>query len=157
MSIRETAWIEQDGHILRLDLEDGEVSQLLFAEKAGAAEAQSPEMAEALRQLRAYFAGSNEGLSLKLRLRGTEFQMQVWQALLEIPAGQTRSYKQIAERIGRPGAYRAVGQAVHNNPVALIIPCHRVIGSDGSLTGYAGGLDLKEWLLDHEKKFWGGK
>lgn len=88
---------------------------------------------------------------LPLKLIGTEFQNAVWRALIDIPYGETRSYKDIAVAIGRPKAYRAVGSACNRNPIGLIVPCHRVIGSQGSLTGYAGGLDLKEKLLNHEK------
>ena len=88
---------------------------------------------------------------LPLKLMGTEFQKSVWRALIDIPYGETRSYKDIAKTIGHPKAYRAVGSACNRNPIGLIVPCHRVIGSQGNLTGYAGGLDLKEKLLNHEK------
>ena len=88
---------------------------------------------------------------LPLHLGGTEFQATVWRALMTIPAGETRSYKDIALMVGNPGASRAVGMANNRNPVAIIVPCHRVIGQDGSLTGYAGGLAIKQYLLDHEK------
>ncbi len=101
-------------------------------------------------QLDAYFAGDRSGFDVALALDGTEFQRQVWAALVEIPYGQTRSYGDIARRIGRPGASRAVGSANNANPVAIIVPCHRVIGADGSLVGYGGGLDRKQHLLDLE-------
>jgi methylated-DNA-[protein]-cysteine S-methyltransferase len=87
---------------------------------------------------------------LELDMRGTDFQKSVWDALLTIPYGETRSYGQIAKQIGRPDRARAVGAANGSNPVSIIVPCHRVIGSDGSLTGYGGGLDRKRWLLEHE-------
>lgn len=106
---------------------------------------------EAAAQIRAYFAGSLRQFSLPLAPRGTPFRQQVWQALVAIPYGQTRSYGQIAADIGKAKAARAVGSANHHNPIAIIIPCHRVVGADGRLTGYAGGLSLKEQLLLLEK------
>lgn len=105
---------------------------------------------EAERQLAEYFAGKRKVFDLPLSLHGTEFQMRDWKALLAIPYGETRSYGEIARVIGCPKGSRAVGMANRNNPVAIIVPCHRVIGSDGSLTGYAGknkALDIKEYLL----------
>lgn len=101
--------------------------------------------------LRRYFAGQLDVLdTLAVELHGTPFQKQVWQALRKIPCGTTISYADLARRIGNPSAVRAVGTANGANPVAVIVPCHRVIGSDGSLTGYGGGLDRKRWLLAHE-------
>ena len=102
-------------------------------------------------QLNEYFAGTRKTFSIPLDMRGTEFQKRVWNALLEIPYGETWSYKQLAEFINNPKAVRAVGGANHNNPIMIIVPCHRVIGSNGSLTGYAGGLDMKEYLLNLER------
>lgn len=113
---------------------------------------QTPLLAECVRQLEAYFAGTLTAFDLPLRLDGTAFRTKVWQALRSIPYGETRSYGQLAAIIGQPGASRAVGGANHHNPISIIVPCHRVIGSDGSLTGYGGGLDMKEWLLEHERK-----
>jgi methylated-DNA-[protein]-cysteine S-methyltransferase len=101
-------------------------------------------------QLAAYFAGELHEFDLELNLEGTEFQRRVWAALLEIPFGETRSYKEIAIRIGDLQAIRAVGLANGRNPIGIIVPCHRVIGSNGSLTGYGGGLPRKQWLLQHE-------
>ena len=109
-------------------------------------------LAEARRQLTEYFAGARREFSLPLSLHGTEFQIKDWKALQEIPYGETRSYKQIAERIGSPKAFRAVGMANNKNRIAIIIPCHRVIGADGSLVGYGGGMDKKIWLLELEKR-----
>jgi methylated-DNA-[protein]-cysteine S-methyltransferase len=106
---------------------------------------------EAVRQLQAYFAGELTRFDLPLRMEGTEFQRQVWGALVEIPYGETASYGEIAGRIGKPGAARAVGLANGHNPVGIIVPCHRVIGANGSLTGYGGGLDRKQTLLQLEK------
>ena len=101
-------------------------------------------------QLDQYFAGERRDFDLPLDLRGTPFQRRVWQALLTIPYGETRSYGELAAQIGRPDRPRAVGAANGRNPVSIVVPCHRVIGSDGGLTGYGGGLARKRWLLDHE-------
>ncbi|ODT59383.1 methylated-DNA--[protein]-cysteine S-methyltransferase [Phenylobacterium sp.] len=99
----------------------------------------------------AYFAGDLTALAaISWRTGGTDFQRSVWTALCAIPVGETVTYKQLAERIGRPSAVRAVGLANGANPVGVVVPCHRVIGSDGSLTGYGGGLERKRWLLTHE-------
>jgi methylated-DNA-[protein]-cysteine S-methyltransferase len=106
-------------------------------------------LAEPRRQLEAYFAGELQAFDVPLSPRGTEFQRSVWDALLEIPYGETASYGEIAARIGSDNP-RAVGSANGRNPIAIVIPCHRVIGADGSLVGYGGGLDRKRWLLDHE-------
>jgi methylated-DNA-[protein]-cysteine S-methyltransferase len=106
----------------------------------------------AVEQLDAYFAGELTDFAIELELLGTEFQRRVWRALLTIPYGETRSYGEIAEQIGAPGAARAVGLANGHNPIAIIVPCHRVIGASGSLTGYGGGLDRKRTLLELEKQ-----
>jgi len=105
---------------------------------------------EGIRQLEEYFKGARKSFSLKLLLQGTPFQKLVWQRLKKIPYGKLASYGEVARAIGKPNAYRAVGNANNKNPIAIIIPCHRVIGSDGTLVGYGGGLWRKEWLLDHE-------
>lgn len=107
--------------------------------------------ADVVRQLEEYFAGRRTDFDLDLRLEGTEFQRRVWAGLREIPYGQTWTYGQLAEHVGRPGASRAVGTANGRNPVGIVVPCHRVIGADGSLTGYAGGLDRKRALLRLER------
>ncbi|MEV6162969.1 methylated-DNA--[protein]-cysteine S-methyltransferase [Streptomyces sp. NPDC052052] len=106
--------------------------------------------AEVIRQLDAYFAGDLREFDLPLRLEGTPFQRSVWAQLQLIPYGETRSYGELAERLGKPGASRAVGLANGRNPVGIIVPCHRVIGASGSLTGYGGGLDRKQQLLAFE-------
>lgn len=106
---------------------------------------------EARRQLLQYFNGKRKTFDLPLAPRGTAFQQAAWQALLTIPYGQTASYKDMAVRVGNPKACRAVGMANNKNPIGIIIPCHRVIGSNGKLVGYAGGLDIKQKLLDLEK------
>jgi methylated-DNA-[protein]-cysteine S-methyltransferase len=115
------------------------------------AEGRAPEATRAA--VAAYFAGDLAALEgLTVRTAGTEFQRSVWAALRAIPAGETRTYGQLATAIGRPKAVRAAGLANSQNPVALIVPCHRVIGANGTLTGYAGGLERKRWLLDHEAR-----
>ena len=109
-----------------------------------------PVLHETARQLGEYFAGQRSTFDLPLDPSGTAFQQKVWRALLTIPFGETRSYQQIAIQVGNPKAVRAVGAANGRNPLSIIAPCHRVIGSNGSLTGYGGGLDRKQWLLEHE-------
>lgn len=111
-----------------------------------------PVLVLAHQQLSEYFSGSRKVFSVPLVLQGTEFQQADWQALQAIPYGSTVSYKFIAEQIGRPKAVRAVGMANNRNPIAIIVPCHRVVGANGSLVGYGGGLDMKQWLLEHEFK-----
>lgn len=103
-------------------------------------------------QLTEYFAGTRTDFSIPLDLKGTDFQRRVWQALLTIPFGETRSYAQIARQIGSPKAFRAMGAANGRNPVSIIIPCHRAIGSDGTLHGFAGGLEAKRYLLALERE-----
>lgn len=112
---------------------------------------ETPLIREAARQLYEYLDGKRKVFCVPLELEGTPFQKKVWQALTEIPYGQTRTYREIAERIGNPKAARAVGMANNRNPAAVFVPCHRVIGADGSLVGYAGGLDIKKKLLDLER------
>jgi len=107
---------------------------------------------EVIRQLQAYFRGELKEFDLALAMEGTEFQLRVWNALRAIPYGETISYARLAERIGNPKAVRAVGLANGSNPIPIIVPCHRVIGSDGSLTGFGGGLSTKKMLLELENK-----
>lgn len=109
-------------------------------------------LAPARQQLEEYFAGARQQFSLPLAASGTAFQQQVWAALCAIPYGQTTSYGALAKDIGNANAVRAVGTANGSNPLGIIVPCHRVIGADGSMTGYAGGLERKRWLLAHEAK-----
>jgi methylated-DNA-[protein]-cysteine S-methyltransferase len=111
---------------------------------------QHPVLVETERQLREYFAGKRKTFSVTLDMRGTPFQKNVWEALLAIPFGETRSYAQIANQLGNPRATRAVGAANGKNPVSIIVPCHRVIGSSGKLTGFGGGLENKAHLLNLE-------
>lgn len=104
-------------------------------------------------ELAEYFEGKRESFDVPIELHGTPFQQRVWAALLDIPYGETRTYGEIAAAAGNPKACRAAGMANHNNPICIIVPCHRVIGKDGSLTGYGGGLENKKLLLDLEAKF----
>ena len=110
----------------------------------------SPALLQAERQLNEYFAGTRDRFDLELDFEGTEFQKKVWAALLTIPFGETRSYSQIATQIGSPKAVRAVGAANGRNPISIVAPCHRVIGASGQLTGFAGGLEAKQYLLTLE-------
>ncbi len=134
----------------RIQEEDGAIVAIDAVQEAPCAP-QTPLLQEAVHQLSAYFTGTLREFCLPLRLKGSAFQLQCWQALCAIPYGETISYGEQARRIGRPGAARAVGGANHRNPISIVIPCHRVIGADGALTGYGSGLDKKQWLLDHEK------
>ena len=106
---------------------------------------------DAITQLDEYFNGSRRDFELPLDLQGTEFQVAAWNALAKIPYGRTASYGQQAASIGRPKAVRAIGGANGRNPVAIVLPCHRIVGADGSLTGFGGGIAVKKWLLDHEQ------
>lgn len=114
---------------------------------------ESPLLAEAEQQLNEYFAGLRQEFDLPLAPKGTAFQQQVWAALRRIPYGETRTYGQLAALLGRPKAARAVGGGCHRNPIGIIIPCHRVVGANGALTGYAGGLENKQYLLELERSF----
>jgi methylated-DNA-[protein]-cysteine S-methyltransferase len=135
--------------------EDGAISGLFFHNKkdttvSAAATTETPLIKKAAAQLNEYFDRKRKVFDLPLLLRGTNFQVTVWKALQTIPYGETRSYKDMAVLAGNPKACRAAGMANHRNPIAIIVPCHRVIGSDGSLTGYAGGLEVKRYLLELE-------
>ena len=132
---------EQDGYIVKLSFSSGE---------AGGED--SALLREARKQLEQYFKGERKEFELPVKLKGTEFQQRVWRALREIPYGETRSYGDIAEEIGSPRAARAVGGANNKNPVMIIVPCHRVIGSDGSMVGFGGGIELKRQLLELEQR-----
>ena len=122
-----------------------------YKERINTVKTKHPLLKEAVQQLEEYFAETREEFSLLLDPQGTDFQLHTWNALQNIPYGETRSYKQIAEVVGCPKGCRAVGLANNRNPIPIIIPCHRVIGSNGKLTGYAGGLDIKASLLLLEK------
>ena len=131
-----------DTHVLHVDFVNKKSSQPLGG-KIGK---------NCQKQLEDYFSGKRKQFDLPLFWEGTSFQKDIWQALTGIPFGKTATYKEIAELVGNPKATRAVGQAINRNPIGIIVPCHRVIGSNGSLTGYADGLWRKTWLLKHEEK-----
>ncbi len=131
---------------LTLTEEDGAITELLFGARRPEGGRTAP-LSEAARQLDEYFRGLRRSFDLPVNPSGTEFQKRVWRALRDIPYGETRSYGEIARAADSPKAFRAVGMANHSNPVSIIIPCHRVIGADGSLTGYGGGLETKRFLL----------
>ncbi len=124
---------------------DGRLVQLTFGEATP-----SGDCAAVHEQLREYFSGKRQTFDVPLALRGTEFQLAVWNELRRVPYGDTITYAELAQRIGRPSAIRAVGAANGANPIPVIVPCHRVIGSNGTLTGYGGGIERKQWLLAHE-------
>ena len=138
---------------LTLESDGQAITGLYFQRRDGGLPGeQLPLHRQAAAQLAEYFAGRRKTFSLPLAPRGTEFQRLVWQALLTIPYGETRSYGEIAAAVGRPRACRAVGMANHRNPISILIPCHRVIGSGGALVGYGGGLAIKEALLRLERE-----
>lgn len=126
------------------------ICALLYAPEDGVTENSNIHTQNAKQQLQEYFDGSRQDFELPLSVHGTDFQHLVWQQLSNIPFGQCRSYRDIALALNKPKAMRAVGAANGRNPLPVIVPCHRVIGSDGTLTGFAGGLEMKEWLLRHE-------
>lgn len=136
--------VEEDGALVQLSFDGYTVLE--------SEEVDSPLLREAERQLASYFAGQLQVFSLPLCTRGTPFQEKVWCALQKIPYGETRTYGELAAMIGQPTAARAVGGANHRNPLAIIIPCHRVVAAHGGLGGYGGGLDKKQWLLALEEK-----
>ena len=142
---------------LRLEADNDGLQSLLLnsppADELAALAPSHPVLVLAHQQLQEYFSGSRYDFTVPLAMTGTEFQLAAWHALQTIPYGKTVSYKAIAEQIGRPKAMRAVGMANNRNPIAIIVPCHRVIGANGQLVGYGGGLGMKQWLLEHEKSY----
>ena len=141
---------------IEIEEKEGNIVRIEFTEEMNPTDEKnvtSPVLREAIKQLQEYFAGQRKEFDLPIKMQGTEFQKKVWQALQEIPYGEVSSYGKLAEKIGNSKAGRAVGMANHRNPIAIVVPCHRVIGSNGKVVGYAGGLDKKEWLLAMEKKY----
>jgi methylated-DNA-[protein]-cysteine S-methyltransferase len=137
---------------IRITATRDSILTLYFEEKSGPGNHDLPFcMKECVKQIDEYFKGWRKAFYLKLAPRGTEFQRLIWRQLEKIPFGSVVSYSEIAGIIGKPNAFRAVGSANGKNPISIIIPCHRVVGSNGSLTGYGGGLWRKEWLLAHER------
>ncbi|MDR0521325.1 MAG: methylated-DNA--[protein]-cysteine S-methyltransferase [Planctomycetaceae bacterium] len=151
------AFVFVDTEIGRIGMaeEDSVLTHLFFQREkspVGGIERWTPLLRRTADEIGEYLLGKRRSFDIPLRLIGTEFQRLVWEALRTIPYGETRTYREIAEQIGHPKAYRAVGMANHRNPVAVIVPCHRVIGADGSLTGFGGGLPVKQKLLDLEQR-----
>ena len=146
-----TAVIETPVGILELKGDAEGLASVLFKDEENVISKKIPnELQEAVNQLHQYFEGKRKEFNLKLSPNGTDFQKKVWKQLQEISFGKTASYQQMANQLGDPKVIRAAASANGKNPISIIIPCHRVIGSDGSLTGYAGGLHRKKWLLEHE-------
>ncbi len=125
--------------------------QKYFPDAARLGERDDTVAPDAVAQLGEYFAGKRSEFDVEVAPRGTDFQKAVWAALQQIPAGGTLTYGDLARELGRPGASRAVGAATGRNPISIIVPCHRLVGASGAMTGYAGGVDRKRWLLDHER------
>lgn len=137
----DVTFVEEDGALLAISMQSDH----------GGIVQETPLIKDAFRQLFEYLIGERKEFDLPIRMRGTEFQKRVWRALLDIPYGETRSYKQIAEAIGNPKGMRAVGMANNRNQLLVVVPCHRVIGANGNLVGYGEGLEMKEFLLRLEK------
>ena len=148
-----TAYMQTPLGLIGITEADGFITELFFEAdmQKGAGGQKTPLLEEAEKQLAAYLSGSRENFDLPLTAEGTAFQKTVWDTLRKIPYGQTRSYKQVAEMIGKPRASRAVGMANNKNPILILTPCHRVVGADGKLVGYAAGLDIKQKLLELER------
>lgn len=145
--------VDEAGSVVRIEFENGREKQRLAREMESRGIRlleDGDRTAEVRRQLEEYFAGRRQTFDLPLAAEGTPFEKTVWEELRRIPFGETRSYAEIARAIGRPGAARAVGRANGANPIPVVVPCHRVIGADGSLTGFGGGLDAKAQLLELE-------
>lgn len=142
-----TLVVDDNGTLVRLSMAD----QRHLPDAAGFGVRDDTVASDAVAQLGEYFAGTRTRFDLRLAPAGTAFQTRVWDALRDIPFGETRTYGELAALIGRPGASRAVGLANGRNPIAIVVPCHRVVGASGALTGYAGGVERKAWLLAHER------
>lgn len=138
--------------LIEIQSEGGSIVSLDFLKEKRYEERLEPTLGEAKNQLKDYFNGKRKKFDLPLKMNGTKFQNRVWSELTKIPYGKTLSYKEIAVGIGNDNACRAVGNANNKNKVAIIIPCHRVVGSNGKLVGYEGGLWRKKWLLEHESR-----
>jgi len=145
----------KDEHIVEVSFMEADIRDK-FSCKADDTDSsgESAAISACIAELAAYFSGKLKEFTVPVKLTGTDFRMKVWDALMTIPYGETISYKELAERIDQPAAIRAVGGANHHNPVSIIVPCHRVIGADGKLTGYGGGLGNKEFLLNLERQYY---
>ena len=143
---------EDGGHIVEISFMEADTRQKFHqTARPGHDPGDAPVAAACIQELEAYFAGKLQTFAVPINPTGTDFRKRVWAALMDIPYGQTISYKQLAENIGQPKASRAVGGANNNNPISIIVPCHRVIGANGALVGYGGGPENKTFLLEHEK------
>lgn len=138
--------------MVEITSDEEHILELEFVENSSEQSQQLPSiLRDALKQIDEYFKGTRKAFDLNLKVQGTEFQQTVWNQLRKVPFGTTSSYGEIAKAVGNPKGCRAVGGANNKNRIAIVIPCHRIVGADGSMTGYAGGLWRKEWLLNHEK------
>ena len=157
-AMQHIAYYQSPIGFIELVEEDGYLTVASFMDKQkNKPTAATPLLQKALQQLDAYFAGKLQQFELPLRPAGTAFQQSVWDQLVQIPYAETITYLHMAKRLGNVKAIRAAASANGKNPLAIIIPCHRVVGADGKLTGYAGGLHRKQWLLEHEAKHGGSK
>jgi methylated-DNA-[protein]-cysteine S-methyltransferase len=147
---KETAYIQTPLGIAKITGDENGISVISIADDGKISEIIPTVLQEAVTQLQEYFEEKRAHFDFKINPKGTEFQQKVWQALLEIPFGKTCSYMDLSKKLGDVKAIRAVASANGKNPLWIVVPCHRVIGTDGSLTGYAGGLWRKKWLLEHE-------
>lgn len=143
-------YYESPAGLIEIMANDKGVTSILFVRKRAGRTKNNEHTAECLKQLHEYFNKERKNFSVPLDLQGTDFQKRVWNELMNIPFGKTISYLQLAVKLGDKKCIRAAGTANGRNPVCIIVPCHRVIGSDGTLVGYGGGLDKKKWLLEHE-------
>lgn len=146
-------FLETSSGIIEVIADDKSVFEIKFSDKTGETSKESKVLEKALTQLKEYFRGERKEFDIPLHLEGTEFQKNTWNQLKKIPYGETVSYQDIAVALNNEKAVRAVGNANNKNKIMIVIPCHRVVGKNGKLVGYAGGLDKKEFLLEHEKKF----
>ncbi len=154
----ETTYYTSPVGLLEITAEDDSITSLYFVdEKAKPTAKNSSVLKECITQLEEYFSGIRKEFGLKLNPEGTEFQKKVWNELLNVPFGKTNSYLDLSKKLGDANAVRAVGNANGSNPISIIIPCHRIIGNNGKLVGYGGGLWRKEWLINHEKEIIFGK
>lgn len=144
--------VESPVGILSIGAENGFITELHFGRLSSSSNLSSPLLNAAAVQLSEYFSGMRRVFELPVKFSGTDFQNRVWTELCKIPYGNVISYKALAEKVGNPKAYRAVGMANNKNPIPIIVPCHRVIGSDGSMTGYASGIHIKKLLLELESQ-----
>ena len=150
MSEEQTTYYESPVGLIEIKVDGDFVRSILFVEEPKSNSGSHPLLENAIEQLKQYFNGERTAFDFEIKQNGTDFQHRVWNELLNIPFGKTLSYLQLSKKVGDVKAIRAVGTTNGKNSIAIVVPCHRVIGTDGSLTGYAGGLWRKQWLLDHE-------